>query len=69
MHGYVTLETSGHFGQRRQDVEDILVPLGVTLAIGLGDTAEAARRSGEAGLAGWHRAETRSSMETDEGNA
>jgi AcrR family transcriptional regulator len=69
VHGYVTLETSGHFGQRRQDVEDILVPLGVTLAIGLGDTAEAARRSGEAGLAGWHPAEVRSSMRTDEGNA
>jgi AcrR family transcriptional regulator len=69
VHGYVTLETSGHFGQRRQDVEDILVPLGVTLAIGLGDTAEAARRSGEAGLAGWHRAETRSSIGADEGNA
>jgi hypothetical protein len=69
VHGYVTLETSGHFGQRHQDVEDILVSLGVTLAIGLGDTAEAAHRSGESGPAGWHRAEVSSSMKTDEGNA
>jgi AcrR family transcriptional regulator len=69
VHGYVTLETSGHFGQRQEDVEDILVPLGVTLAIGLGDTVAAARRSGESGLAGWHRADVSSSIGTDEGNA
>jgi AcrR family transcriptional regulator len=44
IHGYVLLEIAGFFDDGL-GVEQVLLPLGVTLAVGLGDTAEAAERS------------------------
>ncbi|SFW73688.1 TetR/AcrR family transcriptional regulator [Amycolatopsis australiensis] len=58
LHGFVTLEASGHFGAGEQGIDHILVPLGITLAVGLGDTVERARRSAEAAKTTW-RARTR----------
>ncbi len=56
LHGFVTLESSGHFGLSEHGVGHILVPLGITLAIGLGDTGEAAGRSSAAAIAAWGNA-------------
>lgn len=53
LHGYVTLETSGHFGDGANGVATILLPLGVTLVVGLGDTLDAAQRSADAAMATW----------------
>jgi AcrR family transcriptional regulator len=58
LHGFVTLEASGHFGPGEQGIDHILIPLGITLAVGLGDTVERARRSAETAKAAW-RARTR----------
>ena len=44
IHGYVLLEIAGFF-DRDQGVEQVLRPLAGTLAVGLGDTADAATRS------------------------
>jgi AcrR family transcriptional regulator len=49
LHGYVTLESSGHFSG--DGIDHILGPLSVTLAVGLGDTVEAAERSRNAATA------------------
>ncbi|HEY3471174.1 MAG TPA: TetR/AcrR family transcriptional regulator [Amycolatopsis sp.] len=53
LHGFVTLEASGHFGPGEQGVDHILIPLGITLAVGLGDTVDKARSSTEAAKAAW----------------
>ncbi|HEX4702463.1 MAG TPA: WHG domain-containing protein [Pseudonocardiaceae bacterium] len=45
LHGYVTLEMSGAFGPAGQGLVHIFGPLARTLAIGLGDTPEAAAES------------------------
>jgi AcrR family transcriptional regulator len=45
MHGYVLLEIAGYFGKDDYGVEQVLLPLGTKLAIGAGDTPEAAARS------------------------
>jgi AcrR family transcriptional regulator len=45
IHGYVLLEIAGYFGTDGRGVEEVLLPLGVKLAIGAGDTPEAAARS------------------------
>ncbi|MEU8633368.1 TetR/AcrR family transcriptional regulator [Amycolatopsis sp. NPDC048633] len=58
LHGFVTLEASGHFGAGEQGIDHILIPLGITLAVGLGDTVERAEHSTEAAKAAW-RAKTR----------
>jgi AcrR family transcriptional regulator len=57
VHGYVTLEVAGHFGPPGNGVDHILVPLAVTLAVGLGDTLEAATRSAEISIESWREAE------------
>jgi AcrR family transcriptional regulator len=57
VHGYVTLEVAGHFGPPGNGVDHILVPLAVTLAVGLGDTFEAATRSAEISIESWREAE------------
>jgi AcrR family transcriptional regulator len=57
IHGYVTLEISGHFGSKSQGVGQILEPLGVTLAVGLGDTLQAAERSRQVAADTWLRLE------------
>jgi AcrR family transcriptional regulator len=64
LHGFVTLEASGHFGPGEQGIDHILVPLGITLAVGLGDTVERAGRSAEAAKAAW-RAKTRNAGQGD----
>lgn len=53
LHGFVTLESSGHFGGSEHGIDHILVPLGITLAIGLGDTVDSAGRSSQAAIAAW----------------
>src|SRR3569833_302186 len=45
IHGYVLLEIAGYFGTDGRGDEEVLLPLGVKLAIGAGDTPEAAARS------------------------
>lgn len=57
LHGFVTLEASGHFGPAEQGIDHILLPLGITMAVGLGDTVDRARGSAEAAKAAW-RAKT-----------
>ncbi|MGV9361636.1 TetR/AcrR family transcriptional regulator [Amycolatopsis sp. NPDC003731] len=57
LHGFVTLEASGHFGPGEQGINHILIPLGITMAVGLGDTVDRAGRSAEAAKAAW-RAKT-----------
>lgn len=54
VHGYVTLEISGHFGET--GVELILRPLNVTIALGLGDTIEKTTRSLQRSTHTWQRA-------------
>jgi AcrR family transcriptional regulator len=53
LHGFVTLESSGHFGGDEQGIDHILVPLGITLAVGLGDTVDSAERSSRQAIAAW----------------
>ena len=53
LHGFVTLEASGHFGPDEQGIDHILLPLGITMAVGLGDTVDRARASAEAAKAAW----------------
>ena len=53
LHGFVTLESSGHFGDSDGGIDHILVPLGITLAVGLGDTVESAGRSSDLAKAAW----------------
>ncbi|MGW3994574.1 TetR/AcrR family transcriptional regulator [Amycolatopsis sp. NPDC004772] len=53
LHGFVTLEASGHFGPGEQGINHILIPLGITMAVGLGDTVDRAGRSAEAAKAAW----------------
>ena len=48
IHGYVLLEIAGYFGADDYGVEKVLLPLGTKLAIGAGDTPEAAARSAAA---------------------
>lgn len=62
LHGFVTLEASGHFGSGGSGIDHILIPLGITLAVGLGDTVDQAQRSTEAAKAAW-RARTRNTGE------
>jgi AcrR family transcriptional regulator len=45
LHGYVTLEIAGYFGEEGRGVEQVFAPFGITLAVGLGDDREAAERS------------------------
>jgi len=48
VHGYVTLELAGHFAEFDDPVQQVLLPMGVTFAVGLGDTRESAQASHEA---------------------
>jgi len=50
VHGFVTLELADHFTDFDDPVAQVMVPMGVTLMIGLGDKPERARASHEAGL-------------------
>ena len=48
VHGYITLELADHFVEFDDPVAQVLVPMGVNLAVGLGDTRERAEASHEA---------------------
>lgn len=50
VHGYITLELGDHFAEFEDPVTEVLVPMGVTFSIGLGDTPERARASHQAVL-------------------
>ena len=64
LHGFVTLEASGHFGPGEQGIDHILIPLGITMAVGLGDTVDRAGRSAETARAVW-RAKTGNAGQVD----
>lgn len=51
VHGYVTLELAGHFAEFDDPVAQVMLPMGVTLCVGLGDQQERARASHDAVLA------------------
>lgn len=40
VHGFVTLELAGHFAQFDDPAVQVLLPMGITFAVGLGDTRE-----------------------------
>ena len=50
MHGYITLELAEHFAEFGDPVQQVLLPMGVTFAVGLGDTRERAQASHEAAV-------------------
>ncbi len=50
LHGYVTLELGDHFADFNDPVAQVLVPMGVTFSVGLGDEPERALASHEAAL-------------------
>lgn len=45
IHGYVTLESAGHFTDWDDPVARVLLPMGVTICVGLGDDPDEARAS------------------------
>jgi AcrR family transcriptional regulator len=49
VHGYITLELAEHFVEFDDPVAQVMVPMGVNLAVGLGDERERAEASHEAG--------------------
>ncbi len=51
VHGFVSLELAGHFREFDDPVTEVMLPLGVTFCVGLGDRVEAARASHVAALA------------------
>jgi AcrR family transcriptional regulator len=48
VHGFITLELAGHFAEIDDAVAQVLLPLGVNVAVGLGDERERAQASHEA---------------------
>lgn len=50
VHGYITLELGDHFTQFDDPVVQVMLPMGVTFAVGLGDEPGRARASHEAVL-------------------
>jgi AcrR family transcriptional regulator len=50
VHGYITLELAEHFVEFDDAVAQVLLPLGVNVAVGLGDERERAQASHEAGV-------------------
>jgi hypothetical protein len=45
VHGYITLELAEHFVEFDDPVAHVLVPMGVNVAVGLGDNRERAQAS------------------------
>jgi hypothetical protein len=45
VHGYITLKLAEHFIQLEDPVAQVLLPMGVNLAVGLGNTRERAQAS------------------------
>jgi AcrR family transcriptional regulator len=50
VHGYITLELGDHFAEFDDPVAQVMLPMGVTFCVGLGDEPERARASHEAVL-------------------
>jgi AcrR family transcriptional regulator len=50
VHGFITLELAEHFVEFDEAVAQVLLPLGVNVAVGLGDERERAQASHEAGV-------------------
>jgi len=50
VHGYITLELADHFVDFEDPVAQVLVPMGVTFTVGLGDDPQRARASHEVAL-------------------
>jgi len=50
VHGYITLELAEHFVEFDDPAMQVLLPLGVNVAVGLGDTREGSLASHEAGV-------------------
>jgi hypothetical protein len=50
VHGYITLELANHFAEFDDPVAQVLLPMGVTFTVGLGDDPDRARASHEAAL-------------------
>ena len=50
VHGYITLELGDHFAEFDDPVAQVMLPMGVTFSVGLGDDPERARASHEAAL-------------------
>lgn len=50
VHGFVTLELGDHFAEFDDPVAQVLLPMGVTFSVGLGDDPQRARASHEAVL-------------------
>ncbi|MEV4643492.1 WHG domain-containing protein [Saccharopolyspora sp. NPDC049357] len=65
VHGYITLELADHFVEFDDPVVQVLVPMGVTFTVGLGDDRERARASHETALTS-HRSATHSPDSTHE---
>ncbi|WP_181773284.1 TetR/AcrR family transcriptional regulator [Amycolatopsis pittospori] len=57
LHGYITLEVAGHFGTDDHGVDHILVPLLITLGVGLGDSLDAATGSVQVSIESWRAKE------------
>lgn len=64
LHGFTTLELAGQFVDLGDPLRGVLVPLGVNLLVGLGDTRERATASVQAALAGVSAARTRAPHRT-----
>jgi hypothetical protein len=47
VHGYITLELGAHFVEFDDAMMQVLLPMGVNFAVGLGDTRELAQESHE----------------------
>src|SRR5256885_733605 len=54
VHGCITLELAEHFVEFDDPVAQVLQPMGVNLAVGLGDERERAQASHEAGARSYH---------------
>ncbi|SDI17031.1 DNA-binding transcriptional regulator, AcrR family [Actinokineospora alba] len=50
VHGYVTLELGDHFTDFEDPVAQVMLPMGITFSVGLGDDPERARTSHETAL-------------------
>jgi AcrR family transcriptional regulator len=50
VHGYITLELAEHFVEFDDPVRQVLLPMGVTFTVGLGDTRERAEASHETAM-------------------
>jgi AcrR family transcriptional regulator len=50
VHGYITLELADHFAGFKDPVRQVMLPMGVTFSVGLGDSRERAQASHETAL-------------------